>query len=222
VQRERTPQVYLVRPGVHRVRITGGAFDELRVVEATAPGADVMVRVVAPAHDAAEQEEKESAGAARWFAGAGVALVPYHFFGTPTTPEATRFADQTNVTLGVTLEAGVSIVERFYLTGDLFGAVGTYGHPNFVVGGGVGLSYRFDFGLWARAAATIADVDNAKDGRHLSTDVVLGPSVELAYEIARTPRFTWLVAAGACYLPADALRDNDALFVPIRIGLRSR
>jgi hypothetical protein len=75
--------------------------------------------------------------------------------------------------------------------------------------------------MWLRAAATIADVDSNKHGGPLSTDVVLGPSAEVSFEIARTRRGAWLVGVGACLLPADAVHDNDALFFPVRLGVRA-
>lgn len=225
VARERTPMSMLVRPGRHRVKVTAPGIDETRLIDAERPGAEVSmlielasapVPVKEPTRDALPHEE-----GLLGLAGAAAALVPYHFMGPPKSPAATRFADHTNVTVGAALEAGIAVLPSLYLGVDVFGSLGTYGHPNYVVGGGIGVLYRLNVGVWLRAAATVAAVDSNKDSRVLSTDVVLGPSFEFGFELARTRRGAWLVSAGACLLPADAMRDNDALFFPVKLGFRA-
>jgi hypothetical protein len=211
---QRTPALVYVRAGEpHRVRVTAIDLDETRATDARAPGEEVALSFHAGAGDATH--------ASRFYAGGGLALVTYHFIGAKPLPGGIRFADETNVTLGGSIEGGIRILPRLYLGLDLLAAVGTYGHPNYVVGGSVGVAYRFDLGLWLRGAATIADVDSNKTGRTISTDVVLGPAIEVAYEIDREPFGAWFVAVGAALLPADAQRDTDAVFFPLRLGVRA-
>jgi hypothetical protein len=212
VQRQRTPAVLSVRPGPHRVKLEASGLDETRIVDADRPGVEILVSAGAPPAPPSERR--------RWLAGVHVALVPYQFLGTPRSAFVPRFADRTNVTLGGAIEGGVPVLSRLYLGADLFGSVGTFGHPNYVAGGSLGLLYRFDVGFWLRAAAAIAAVDSNKEGRVLSTDVVLGPSIEVDYELARSEAGAWMIGAGACLLPADADHDNDALFFPVRLGWR--
>ncbi len=224
VARERTPMSMLVRPGRHRVKVTAPGIDETRLIDAEQPGVEVSVLVEVAKQPAAAKEPTRDAATDeehRGLAGAAAALIPYHFMGPPKSPTATRFADHTNVTVGAALEAGIAVLPRLYLGIDLFGALGTYGHPNYVVGGGLGVLYRLDAGVWLRGAATIAAVDSNKEHKVLGTAVVLGPSLDFGFELARTRRGAWLVSVGACLLPADAMRDNDAIFFPVKLGFRA-
>ncbi len=220
-----TPTLIYVRPGVHRVRVWDARREQVRVVHAEAPQVETLVDVdlmpaAAPAESDASRDDAARAPGGLGFVGLSGALVTYHFVGEPKSPAATNFADHTNVTVGAAVDGGIRFATRLFATADAFASVGTYGHPNYVVGGSAGVAYRADAGLWFRAAATIASVDSNKDGRVLGTDVVLGPSVELSYELSRNAAGAWLVGAGASYLPADARRDNDAVFFPVRLTYR--
>ena len=220
-----TPTLIYVRPGVHRVRVWDARREQVRVVQADAPQVETLIQVdlmpaAAPTAADAARNDAGQAPAGFGFVGLSGAIVTYHFFGEPKSPAATNFADHTNVTVGVAADGGIRFTSRLFATGDAFAAVGTYGYPNYVVGGSVGVAYRADAGWWLRAAATVAAVDSNKDGRVLGSGVVLGPSVDVAYELSRDAAGAWLVGVGVSYLPADARRDNDAVFFPARLTYR--